>query len=168
MLCCTVWRSGTHTPAVSSLTAGARTHFRRTADGKVEAVELTQDHRPDLEQNNGSSRLAGEELYWEEGVAYLNREGDGGGGQEVQRLAVSRSLGDFDLTGNTCCFVPHSFAGITRVKSEQVWSSASTKQGEIWWLRLLSRLGLFMASCLYIAWLECFTQASSNHCHSSI
>lgn len=65
--------------------------------GATEAVVLTQDHKPNLEQERGATRLAQEELYWEEGVAYLTTQPHDG--QEVQRLAVSRALGDFDLTG---------------------------------------------------------------------
>lgn len=85
MLCCAALKAQhTHNPPVGWLTADALFHYRHTADGKVEAVELTQDHRPDLEQTLGSSRLDGEELYWEEGVAYLNRRGVGVGARRFR------------------------------------------------------------------------------------
>ena len=70
--------------------------------GEMEAVVMTQDHKPNLEQERGAGRLAQEELYWDEGVAYLTTQAHDG--QEVQRLAVSRALGDFDLTGMTAIF----------------------------------------------------------------
>lgn len=66
----------------------------------MEAVEVSQDHKPHLEQQQGATRLAGHQLYWEQGVAYLSKEEEDG---EVQRLAVSRALGDFDLSGGPCC-----------------------------------------------------------------
>ncbi|DBB11741.1 TPA: hypothetical protein ACH3X3_005906 [Trebouxia sp. C0006] len=70
---------------------------RRMPGGEMEAVAVTQDHKPNLEQQRGAARLAQEQLYWEEGVAYLSTHPHDG--PEVQRLALSRSLGDFDLTG---------------------------------------------------------------------
>jgi hypothetical protein len=68
----------------------------------MEAVVVTQDHKPNLEQERGAARLAQEELFWEEGVAYLSTQPHDG--LEVQRLALSRSLGDFDLTGRDAVF----------------------------------------------------------------
>ena len=64
--------------------------------GEMEAVVVTQDHKPNLEQQRGAARLAQEQLYWEEGVAYLSTQPHDG--QEVQRLSLSRSL---DLTRKT-------------------------------------------------------------------
>ncbi len=79
-------------------------HGRRMPGGEMEAVVVTQDHKPNLEQQRGAARLAQEQLYWEEGVAYLTTHPRDG--QQVQRLALSRSLGDFDLTGKTDVFAP--------------------------------------------------------------
>ena len=70
-------------------------------DGEMEAVVVTQDHKPTLEQQRGA-RLAQEQLYWEEGVAYHSTQPHDE--PEVQRLALSRSLGDFDLTGKDTTF----------------------------------------------------------------
>ncbi|DBB06097.1 TPA: hypothetical protein ACH3X3_009656 [Trebouxia sp. C0006] len=71
----------------------------RAVLGRMEAVVGTQNHKPNLEQQRGAARLAQEQLYWEEGVAYLPTQPHDG--QQVQRLALSRALGDFDLTGST-------------------------------------------------------------------
>ena len=68
--------------------------------GRVEAVGVSQDHKPNLEQQHGAARLAGHQLYWEQGIPYLSKEQEEG---DVQRLAVSRALGDFDLSGEHCC-----------------------------------------------------------------
>ena len=78
-------------------------HCRRMPGGEMEAVAVTQDHKPNLEQQRGAARLAQEQLYWEEGVAYLSTHPHDG--PEVQRLALSRSLGDFDLTGKDTTLV---------------------------------------------------------------
>ena len=77
-------------------------HCRRMPGGEMEAMVVTQDHKPNLEQQHGAARLAQEQLYWEEGEAYLTTEARDG--QEVQVLAVSRSLGDFDLTGRNTAY----------------------------------------------------------------
>ena len=67
---------------------------------RAEAVQLTEDHKPHLEQQRGAARLVGHQLYWEEGGSYLSYEGAGNEPGHVQRLAVSRALGNFDLTGD--------------------------------------------------------------------
>ena len=59
---------------------------------------LTADHKPQLEQQQGAARLAAQPLFWDEGVGYLSKEEEDG---SVQRLAVSRALGDFDLSGDS-------------------------------------------------------------------
>lgn len=66
-------------------------------DERIHAVAVTADHKPDVEQELGAARLQKERLFRVDKVAYLNREV--GSNNDVQRLAVSRSLGDFDLTG---------------------------------------------------------------------
>ena len=86
--------------------------------GEMKAVVVTQDHHPNLEQERGATRLAQEQLYWEEGVAYLTtplqphhttplQSQDG---QQVQRLRVSRSLADFDLTGKNATVARRNLA----------------------------------------------------------
>jgi len=67
---------------------------------------MTQNHKPNLEQQRGAARLAQEQLYWEAGVAYLPTQPHDG--QQVQRLALSRALGDFDLTGKDTTFAQRS------------------------------------------------------------
>ncbi len=79
--------------------------------GEMEAVVLTQDHKPNLEQQRGAARLAQEEVYWEEGVAYLSTQPHDG--QQVQRLALSRSLGDFDLTGKDTTIAQRNLAELS-------------------------------------------------------
>ena len=77
----------------------------RNVNGVRHAVDLNQDHRPKLEQVGGSRRLRGEELFWDDEGWCLSGVGQGG---EVQRLGVSRALGDFDMTGITAAC--HVFA----------------------------------------------------------
>ena len=83
--------------------------------GGMEAVEVTHDHKPNLEQEHGAARLAQQELYWEEGVAYLTTQPHDG--LEVQRLALSRALGDFDLTGKDNTFPQRNLAECLLYKS---------------------------------------------------
>ena len=71
--------------------------LRVNQDGRVVTVGLTRDHKPEVEKECGAVRLRQEPLFTVDGTTYLSR--DGCQGQPVQRLAVSRSLGDFDLTG---------------------------------------------------------------------
>ena len=85
----------------------------------MEAVVVTQDHKPNLEQERGAARLAQQELYWEEGVAYLTTQPHDG--LEVQRLALSRALGDYDLTGKDTHFSSTQFG---RMPSVQVHHSS--------------------------------------------
>ena len=75
----------------------------RKVGGGRQTVDLTRDHRPKLEQNRGSKRLRDEELFWDDEGWCLSGVGQGG---EIQRLGVSRALGDFDMTGElSACYV---------------------------------------------------------------
>ena len=88
-----------HTPTTLHIAnlGDCRAVLGRTTHGVHSAVDLTQDHKPKLEQDRGVERLRGEVLYRDDEGWYLNREGENG---EVQRLGVSRSLGDFDMPGD--------------------------------------------------------------------
>lgn len=99
--CTLIWVSTTY--RVTLNTACLESCFAKcrwnASKGRMEAVEVNQDHKPKLEQQQGAAGLAGHQLFWEEGVAYLSKEEEDG---EVQRLVMSRALGDFDLTGGPC------------------------------------------------------------------
>ena len=70
-------------------------------------IFVVQDHKPQVELAEG--RLATDEIFMDEEACYLSAEVEG---QEAQRLAVSRSLGDFDMPG----IVPIHFAQNCSVK----------------------------------------------------
>lgn len=55
---------------------------------------MVQDHKPEAEVASG--RLKESQVYSDEMGCYLSAEVEG---EQPHRLAVSRSLGDFDLTG---------------------------------------------------------------------
>ena len=78
-------------------------YIANLGDCRAVLGDLTRDHRPKLEQNRGSKRLRDEELFWDDEGWCLSGVGQGG---EIQRLGVSRALGDFDMTGElSACYV---------------------------------------------------------------
>ncbi len=91
-----------HTPTtlhVANL-GDCRAVLGRTVDGVHSVVDLTNDHKPHLEQARGVERLQGEVLFRDDGGWYLSREDEYG---DVQRIGVSRALADFDMPGECLC-----------------------------------------------------------------